>query len=551
MLVLLDNARDAQQVRPLLPAAPGCLVVVTSRDGLSGLVATEGAHPITIDLLTHDESRQLLARRLGPDRIAAQPQAVDEIIAWCARLPLALAIVAARAAIHPNFGLQALAAEISGSRERLDALAAGDPTSDVRAVFSWSYRLVSPPAGRLFRLLGLHPGPDIDTAAAASLAAAPAGQVRPLLAELTRAHLVTEPTPGRYTFHDLLRVYAGELAQATDPQPEQHAARHRLLDHYVHTAHSAAGQLNPYRDPITLAAPAEGVTPQRLAGHDAALAWFTTEHTVLLRAVDFAAATGLHDHTWQLAWTLADFLGRQGHWNAWADTQRQALAAAQQAGDSGRLAHAHRGLGSAHTILAQYKEAESHLRQALDLYRALGDGIGEARAHISLGSLLDRQGHGRDCLHHAQAALDLFRAAGHRYGLANALCSVGWCHAVLGEHEQALAACQESLDLHREIGDRHGEAATWDSLGYTHHTAGAHDEAASCYQNAIDMYRDLGDRFEEATTLTNLGESQHAAGRLDAARDTWQDAVTILDELDHPNGDEVRIRLHELDRPPA
>jgi DNA-binding SARP family transcriptional activator len=547
ILVLLDNALDAKQVRPLLPAAPGCLVLVTSRDELTGLVATEGAHPLSLDLLTHDESRQLLARRLGPDRIAGEPAAVEEIIARCARLPLALAIVAARAATHPNFRLQALAAEISDSCERLDALTGGDPTSDVRAVFSWSYRLVNPAAGRLFRLLGLHPGPDISTAAAASLAGAPAGVVRPLLTELTRAHLVTEPAPGRYTFHDLLRAYATELAEATDPHHERHAATHRALDHYTHTAHRAAGQLNPYRDPITLAAPAEGVTPERLTGHDAALAWFTAEHTVLLRMVEAAAATGFPEHTWLLAWTLPDFLNRQGHWNAWANTQQLALAAARQLADAGRQAHAHRSLGGAHTILAQYDQAESHFQQALDLHRTLGDRVGQARAHLSLGSLLDRQGDGRESLRHVQAALDLFRAAGHRYGQANALCSLGWCHAGLGEYQQALAACQESLALHREIGDRHGEAATWDSLGYTHHTIGAHDEAATCYHTALDMYRELGDRFEEATTLTNLGATHHAAGCPDAARDAWQRALTILTDLDHPDADDVRTKLHQLD----
>ena len=551
VLVLLDNARDAEQVRPLLPAAPGCLAVITSRDELSGLVAAEGAHPITLDLLTHADSTQLLARRLGADRIAAEPQAVDEIIARCARLPLALAVVAARAATHPGFRLRALATEIGDSHARLDALAAGDPTIDVRAVFSWSYRLVSPGACRLFRLLGLHPGPDISVAAAASLAGAPAAQVRPLLTELTRAHLVTEPTPGRYTCHDLLRAYATELAEATDPEPERRAATRRVLDHYVHTAHRASVQLNPYRDPITPTAAAEGVTPEILAGHDPALAWFTAEHTVLLRAVDFAAAAGFPDHTWELAWTLPDFLGRRGHWRAWADTQRLAVAAATRKGDTSRLAHAHRGLGSAQTILAEYDQAEVHLRRALHLYATLGDQIGEARAHISLGSLLDNQGKGRECLLHAQAALALFRAADHRYGLANALCSVGWCHAVLGEHEQALAACQESLDLHHEIGDRHGEAATWDSLGYAYHAAGAYDEAAACYQSALELYRDLGDRFEVANTLTNLGATREAAGHSATARTAWQHALTILTDLDHPNADEVRTKLHRLDRPPA
>ncbi|HEU4423406.1 MAG TPA: BTAD domain-containing putative transcriptional regulator, partial [Pilimelia sp.] len=207
MLIMLDNARDAEQVRPLLPGTPGCLVVVTSRAQLPGLV-TAGAHPLTLDLLAPAEARDLLTRRLGADRLAADPDAVDEIITRCARLPLALTVVAARAAYSPSFRLATIAAELRHTRGGLDAFDSGDTATDVRAVFSWSYRALSPDAARLFRLLGIHPGPDISTPAAASLAGIPPDQARPLLAELARAHLITEHRPGRYAFHDLMRAYA-------------------------------------------------------------------------------------------------------------------------------------------------------------------------------------------------------------------------------------------------------------------------------------------------------------------------------------------------------
>src|SRR5439155_12904450 len=214
VLVVLDNASDADQVRPLLPGAPGCLVLVTSRDSLVSLVAAEGARPLVLDLLPPGEARQLLTRRLDAARTAAEPDAVEDIVAACARLPLALAIAAARAATNPRLRLAALAAEL---RENLDALHGGDATSDVRAVFSSSYRTLTPPAARLFRLLSLCPGADVSAAATASLAGLPPARVRPLLAELTRAHLVSEHAAGRYTMHDLLRAYAAEQARAADP----------------------------------------------------------------------------------------------------------------------------------------------------------------------------------------------------------------------------------------------------------------------------------------------------------------------------------------------
>jgi hypothetical protein len=226
VLVVLDNARDADQVRPLLPGSPGCLVLVTSRNRLAGLVATHGAYPLALDLRSTGEAHDLLVDRLGVDRLRAEPDVADEIISRCAGLPIALTIVAARVACT-SFPLRAIAAELRGG---LDPFDGGDSATDVRAVFSWSYQALEPAQARLFRLLGLHPGPDVSAAAAASLFGSP---VRPLLAELTRAHLLTEHQPGRYVFHDLLRAYAIEQAQLHDSAAERRAATGRLHDHYV------------------------------------------------------------------------------------------------------------------------------------------------------------------------------------------------------------------------------------------------------------------------------------------------------------------------------
>jgi tetratricopeptide (TPR) repeat protein/transcriptional regulator with XRE-family HTH domain len=549
MLIVLDNARDAGQVRPLLPGTPGCLVVVTSRHHLSSLVAADGAHPVALGLLPPDEARQLLARRLGTERVAADGAAVDEIIARCAQLPLALVVAGARAATHPEFPLHRLAAELRDTRDRLDALAGDDPATDVRAVFSWSYRTLSNGAARLFRLLGLHPGPDIGEAAAGSLAGVPAEEIRRLLAELTRAHLIIEHKPGRYVFHDLLRAYAAEQSRLAEPIEQLHAAIHRMLDHYLHTAHTAAMLLNPGRDPITVAPARPGVTPEPLADDAEAMAWFGAEHAVLAAAVAYAAGNGWDTHAWQLAWTHVHFLDRRGHWHDWAAMQRSALSAATRLADPAALAVSHRLLALAEIQLGRYDDARANLRQALDLYHRSGDHLGQAHTHNHLGMAYDRQGHTAAALDHTEQALALFRASRHSAGQALALNNVGWLRALLGEYEQALAPCEQALALQQELGNRDDEGATWDSLGYVHHHLGHRTESLDCYQRALDLRRELGDRYGEAVTLCYVGDAHLDSADPAAAANAWRRALAILEDLHHPDADQVRDKLTALRRP--
>jgi len=333
VLVVLDNARDAGQVRPLLPGTPTAAVLVTSRSRLTSLVAAQGAHPLTLDLLSADEARQLLTGRLGAGPVAAEPEAVAEIVDRCARLPLALAIAAARA-IQSDSPLTTLAAELAKDGERLDALDAGDPVSEMRAVFSWSYTPLGPGAARLFRLLGLHPGPDVSTAAAASLAGIRPPQARRLLAELARASLLTERGPDRYAVHDLLRVYAADLVPACESDDQRHAAIGRLLDHYLHSAHAAVQLLEPHRDPGTpaLTTPASAVIPEHPADRDAALAWLTAEQAVLLAAVRQAGETGFDTRAQQLAGVLDTFLNRQGRSDQAVDRVQRSPARSRATG---------------------------------------------------------------------------------------------------------------------------------------------------------------------------------------------------------------------------
>jgi DNA-binding SARP family transcriptional activator/tetratricopeptide (TPR) repeat protein len=492
VLILLDNAADEDQVRPLLPGSPGCLVIVTSRNELPGLIVTEGAQPVLVDLMSVPEARQLLSRRIGENRVAAEAQAVGSIIALCARLPLALMLVAARAATHPGFGLAALAAELSEAGGSLDAFDGEDQATNVRAVFSWSYQRLSVSGQRLFRLLGLHFGPDISTPAVVSLAGMPKEQVRHALAELTRAHLVSERIPGRFAFHDLLRAYATEIVHTHDPDDYRYAARYRILDHYLYTACRADELLNRHRDrPFTLADPSPGVMPERPADQKQALAWFESEHAVLLAVL--LQATGFDTHIWQLAWALTPFFEYKGH-----------------------------------------------------SFRKLGDNIGQADAYRKLSLVLERQGLHHEALPHAQQALALFQAAGHGTERARALNAVGWFHAQLGDYEQALSCCQRALSLQLEIDDHFGLAETYDSLGYAHRHLGHPKEAITCYQQAVDLYDELGDRdYQAADTLVSLGDAHQSFGDSEAARISWQRALTILEQIGHPHADRLRARMHE------
>jgi DNA-binding SARP family transcriptional activator len=543
VLVVLDNARDTEQVRPLLPGAPGCLVVVTSRNQLSGLVAA-GAHPLTLDLLSATEARDLLAHRLGDRRITAEPDVVNEIITLCARLPLALAIVAARAALHPTFPLADLARELRQARGSLDTFAGPEPTTDARAVFSWSYLQLSPEAAQLFRLLGLHPGPDVTIPAAASLAGAPATHVRPLLAELTRTHLLTEHIPGRYTFHDLLRAYATELAHTHDADTTRHGAMQRLLGHYVHSADHADRLIDPYGDRLKPHSPPPGVGPERMADHRQALAWFDAERGVLLAAI--RQLTGFDAEICELAWSIRRFLSHRGHWPDLIDALSTAANAAQRLEDPPRQAFAHRYIGCAHVLFGRYDDARTHLQHSLDLYREAGDNIGEAWTFHFLSWMLQRQDRHQEALSRYQQALRLFQSAGHLIGQARTLNGMGWSHALLGNYDDALNYCQQALDFQKELDDQLFAAQTWHSLGYAYNQLGHHTQAISCYQDAIELYHEFGDRYYEARVLVFLGDIHHAMRDTKAAAAAWQRAVDILDQLGHPDADQIRTKLNTL-----
>ncbi|MEU4234729.1 tetratricopeptide repeat protein, partial [Nonomuraea sp. NPDC026600] len=385
--------------------------------------------------------------------------------------------------------------------------------------------------------------------AAASLAGVPVSRARSLLAELARAHLITEHVPGRYAFHDLMRAYAGELVHVHEPAAERQTALHRLFGHYLHVADVANRLLNPHRERIPLAPFRPGTVQVDFRDHHEALAWFTAEHALLLAAVERAAETGFGTYAWQLAWTLTDFLDRRGHWRDYATTQATALKAAGDEGDLPGQAHASRGLGRACTRLERYDEAHTYFLQALDLYARLGDRTGQAHAHGHLSSMFELRNRPQDAIHHVQQALDLYKATGNRSGQARALNSFGWFHALLGEYEKTLLHCRQALTLYDETEDRHGLAATWDSLGYAHHHLGQYEQAVTCYERSLALTVEVGDRFLYATASLHLGDTHQAVGEIGAARRTWRQALTVLDELDHPDSALARARLSSVSVP--
>ena len=543
VLVILDNAHDAAQVRPLLPGSPSCLAVVTSRARLPGLAALEGARLVPLDVLSAVDARELLASRLGT-RARGEAAAARQLTELCSRLPLALSIVAARAAARPSLSLAELARELADARGRLDALDAGDPAASVRGVFSWSCQQLSEPAARLFRLLGMHTGPDITVPAAASLIGLVPPQAGALIGELADAHLIGEHAPGRYAFHDLLRAYAADLAAATETDTERREAVHRVLDHYLHTAHSGTRVLNPARPRVLLEPPRPGVAPEAISGPSDALAWFAAERQVLLAAVNQASDMGFDTHAWQLPWTLTLFLDRQGYWHDLVASQHTAIAAAKRLGDLAGQAHACRDLGWAKYHQGAFTEALGYFGQALDLHTQHADRPGQARAHYDIAAAAEQLGNLGEALGHAQRSLALIQADGDQAAVSRALNAVGWLHGQLGNHEQALRSCEQALDLIRGCGDPLNEAATMDSVGYALYHLGRNTDAISYLRAAVAMLEGMGAHYLQAVVLIHLGDACEATGNPDEARRAWRQALTMLDDLRHPEAERARARLN-------
>jgi tetratricopeptide (TPR) repeat protein/transcriptional regulator with XRE-family HTH domain len=517
MLVVLDNARDDDHVRPLLPGAGAGVVVVTSRDRLAGLFAAAGARPMRLDVLTDGEARTLLAARVGADRLAADPAATTGIVAATAGLPLALTMVAARVAFHPGFPLAAFADDLG-------------VTADLRRVFSWSYGALAPPAARLFRLLGLHPGPEVTVPVAAALAGRPVTTTAELLAELARLHLLIEQRPGRFRLHDLVHDYAAAVAEP------DHEARDRLYRCLLTEAGAAAGAMQPqWLSPLPR--PAATPTPEQ------ARRYFAAEHEVLAAAVRRAARDGLDAYAWQLAWCLAAWFAPSGRWHDNEALQRIALDAARRRDDRLGVATACRMLARAETRLGRLDAAEAHMVEAHDLYRELADPGGQAQTLHNLAEVRQMTGRFDEAVTAVGDAVTLYREAGHRDGEARSLNALGWLFAQAGRYAEAIGCCTAALAVQRERGDLNGQAATLDSLAFAYDRQGRPEQAVVAADEAIRLFRESGDRYHEAEARGRLGDIHRAAGDPAAAVRSWRAAIRIFDDLNDRAADELRRRL--------
>ena len=533
MLLLLDNAHDADQVRPLLPGSSGCMVLVTSRSQLTGLVV-DGARALPLDVLGAQEAAELVAGRLGAERATDESTAVADLVARCAGLPLALSVTCARAAARPGMSIAALAEELADARGRLDALRTGEVATDLRAVFSWSAAKLSDQAGRMFQLLGVHHGPDISAAAAASLAAVTLAEARAALAELTRASLLTETPAGRFGCHDLLRAYAAELAAATLSGAAADQARRRVLDHYLWTAHAAMARLYPARGQVPPPPPLDGVAAEEFCGqgaYDAALAWFDAEDLVLANVIEQAAAQRQDEHCWKLAWYWAPVLNRRSRTVELLAVARTAVLSAGRLGDRDALAHVHCELGNVTGRHGDYRAADEHLHMALELFTDLGDQVSVGETRYRLGVLLAQQERWDEALGHAVEALRLRRSLSDSAAIAYSENVVGWILAHTGQPDAALWYCRRALDMHTEAGSRSGVADTLDSIAFAYGQLADYERSVAHYEQALAMYRLLGYPQGEANTMLDLGDIQLAAGQPDAARRSWEQSRALLAEI--------------------
>jgi tetratricopeptide (TPR) repeat protein/transcriptional regulator with XRE-family HTH domain len=537
VLLLLDNAASAEQVRPLLPGDPASVTIITSRDSMVGLVARNGATRVQLDALTAAESVELLRALIG-ERVDAEHAAAAMLAAQCCGLPLALRITAELAASRSGSSLADLAAELADEQSRLDLLDAGaDPGTSVRAVFSWSYQHLGPDAARVFRLIALHPGSDIDSYGAAALTGLTVDRSRQILHRLEQAHLLQPARPGRYFMHDLVRAYARELAAAQDSADERGTAVTRLVGYYLGAAGAAMDALYPaerHRRPaITTSAPS--IPPIR-GDPAAARGWADQERAALVEITRTAMDHGLYLQVAWLSAILFRYLDAGGYYQEAAvihDCARQAAAAT---GDFAAEADALISLGLAETWQGRYQEATGHLNSALLLCERTGELRGQSRALHNLGLGSIQHGHYEEAAGYYTRALALYSRQGDWTGEARALCNLALIDARQGRYEQAIGRYQQALELSRQIGDRNGEAHQLGGIADIQQRLGRYGEAATTFDQAIALYRQTGDRQGEARTLADRCQVALRQGNNALAADLGRQAVSLSQDIDDRSG---------------
>ncbi|MGW5970141.1 ATP-binding protein [Streptomyces sp. NPDC055186] len=547
ILILIDNVSSVKQIRQVIPASRSSLVLITSRSRLSGLVAREGAVRVTLDVLSPQESVQLLREVIGPLRVDAEPEAARRVARLCGCLPLALRVVGERAAGRPLLSLSELVDELVQEQDFLDALAdREDELSDVRAVFSWSYRALAEESREAFRLLGLHEGKTLCSSSAAALLAVTPAVARRRLGELADVHLLQETARDRYRMHDLLRSYAVEQLSAEEPREVRTRAVRRVLTWYLLSADAGRKAILPHSHSIPLIPAGDQVRPVgRFDGAADAMRWFETERENLLSALRQAVAWGQYDIAWMLPVVADGFFELGAHWSDWNHVHELGLDAARLVGN--RLGEASHllCLGDVNWRSGEYDLAVESYRRAAELSRELDDPwmLGFSLRGLGLVAL-EQSDPGAQA--HFEAALAVFREHGVRRGEGMSLLSLAECARSRGDHAEAAALCRRALDIFRSIGDRWSEA--WgalplaDSLG----ELGELHEAQDHLGRALGTFREFTDRRSEASTLRRLGDVALARGEFPAARDFWTRAAAVYEEFGDALSDVLRRRAESV-----
>lgn len=543
MLILLDNAATAEQVRPLLPASPSCMVIITSRSRLSGLAVRDGAIRAVLDVLSRQDAMRLLRMTIGPARVDREEEAVDRLVELCSHLPLALRIVADRACLDDGTPLAELVRELAAEESRLDALTVeDDELSAVRTVFSWSYKALNPDTARVFRLIGLHPGADIAVDAAASLTGLTAPAARRHLESLVALHMLARSGPNRYRLHDLLKLYAVERAHLDESPEAVHEARDRLLRWYLHHTYAAYRAILPQGRPLPDVADPAGKPL------DEALQWCEHERLNLLDAIQAAPGWGHHRFGWQLALAGMAFFERRSYWKAWVDSHLTGLECARHEGD--RLAEGWLllSIGDAWWDRGDLDEARRCYASSLRAARDVGDAWTTGFALRGCGLVDEDQGDFPEATRYAQEALRTFQQASEERGTGLALMSLGNAHRGAGRFTEALAAYGAAMTVFRRLDNRWSQALVELHRGRTLLRAGDYDRALETLTSAAELFRELGDRRHAALARSYEGDAQLKRHRPRAAREALADALLTLLELDDPLAADVQRRLADVDR---
>ena len=551
VLIVLDDARDAAQVRPLLPGSAACAVIVTSRHRLADLA---GSRLVDLDVLDDDEAHHLLTAIIGPERAAAEPGPVREVLAACAGLPLAIRIAGARLASRRGWTVSTLARRLADQRRRVDELTSGDMA--VRACFDVSFDYLQKAASEdgvdpahAFRLLGVWQGPGISLQAAAALLGQPEDPVADALEVLVDAHLLESPAPEWYGFHDLLRAYAAERAQVQEEAETVSGAVARILDWYVRTADAAAAMIVPHRDRVPLGPADPASSAVHFATADAALSWNRRERANLVAATRQAAAIGRHDVAWKLSVAAMAGFELHGYRSEWNATHTVALSSARAAQDRYGEAWVLNNIA----ILLSTQEAEgaiAHFEQALAIRSEIGDRHGQAQTATNLAFCYLLQGQHDQAVTAGKNALKLQRDNRRRHGEGITLCNLGEAYLGMGRHEEAISALQEALPVVRETGSGRIEAYVLQNLGRAHLDLGQNTEGADLLEQALAIHKAQGDALGQAQDLQLLGPARSRAGQLAAARAAWKQAAGLFESLgDDKQASQALSRLSELGSP--